>query len=100
MSKTDTTWKTLALCSISAMAGMLFVVAYGAGPGAAEAAGSASAAGSSPVIAYVADADHNGDGRASGDDYYNLKGKACPKGWTYLGWRDPGRRLEAVCMLN
>lgn len=32
MKTTETTWKTLALCSVSALAGMVFVMACGVGP--------------------------------------------------------------------
>ena len=104
MTKIDTTWKTLALCSISAMAGILLVLTCGAGPGSAKAAGSASAGGTSPVIAYLAMSDHDGDGTAGSrisNDVYNKKGRGCPKGWTYVGWRMAGEGFgEAACLLK
>lgn len=39
MTTTETTWKTLALCSLSALAGIVFVAACGAGPRTAGADG-------------------------------------------------------------
>ncbi len=56
------------------------------------------------MIAYLAMSDHDGDGTAGSrisNDVYNKKGRGCPKGWTYVGWRMAGEGFgEAACLLK
>ena len=103
MKTTETTWKTLALCSVSALAGMAFIIACDRGPGDSSAQSQGSGA-----VAYFLYSDTNGDGVITdeedetnvaitlGDLHKNLNGQACPMGWTYLGTGDGGL---AVCHL-